>query len=58
MDNKELEKKVFTYLDELRITNVAGIYGARPYIESKFDLSENEAKELLMKWFATKLQKK
>lgn len=53
MDKLELtskEIKYFNYLENLRKSGVVNMYGARPYLERDFRLSENEARNILLKW--------
>ena len=47
------EQEVFTYLNELRESGDTNMFGARAYIIAEFpDLTQNEAKEMLMLWMA------
>ena len=46
----ELEKRVFEYLDDLRESGVANMFGATPYIQKEFGVSKKEARELLLNW--------
>jgi uncharacterized protein YciI len=41
------------YLDELRKSGSVNMFGARPYVEEEFDISPNEATEILTYWMQT-----
>lgn len=41
---------VRTFLDELREDGSVNMYGARPYVKARFDVSEADAKTLLVYW--------
>ena len=43
----------FAYLDALRESGVTNMFGARPYLETEFGLSRNEAKLILTEWMQT-----
>jgi len=47
------EENVFTYLDALRESGITNMFGASPYIEDKFGVSDKEARKLLLKWIKT-----
>lgn len=41
----------FEFLEDLRKTGLTNMFGARPYLQTAFpDLSDKEAKEILVKW--------
>jgi hypothetical protein len=40
----------FEYLNTLRESGVTNMFGAAPYLQEAFDLSRNEAKEILLAW--------
>ena len=40
----------FEYLNTLRDSGVTNMFGAAPYLQEAFDLSRNEAKEILLAW--------
>ena len=44
------EEEVFEFLVELRDSGVTNMFGAAPYIEDNFDVSQKEAREWLTKW--------
>ena len=41
------------YLDELRESGVTNMLGAGSYLQDKFELDKNEAKEILLYWMKT-----
>jgi hypothetical protein len=46
----QLEKDVFTFLEQLRDSGVTNMFGATPYIQEEFDLDKKTAKNLLITW--------
>lgn len=40
----------YDYLIELRDSGVTNMWGAAPYLAQRFDLSEQEAKDILLEW--------
>jgi hypothetical protein len=51
MIEKEDLKGYFDFLEDLRKSGLTNMLGARPYIQTAFpDLSDKEAKEILVKW--------
>jgi hypothetical protein len=51
MIEKEDLKGYFDFLEDLRKSGLTNMLGARPYLQTAFpDLSEKEAKEILVKW--------
>jgi methionine synthase I (cobalamin-dependent) len=38
------------YLDDLRESGETNMFGARPYVQNKFDLDRDAAKKILMYW--------
>ena len=46
----EDRKKYFRFLNNLRDSGQTNMFGAGPYLESYFDLSRKEAREILAKW--------
>lgn len=46
----ELEKSVFTYLNELRESGQTNMFGAGTYIQDEFELPAKEARTLLTTW--------
>lgn len=47
MDN---QKEYFDYLEELRESGETNMFGAGPYLQSRFDLSRAEARDILRAW--------
>lgn len=41
------------YLDELRDSGATNMFGAGAYLQDEFDLSRNEAREILLYWMNT-----
>ena len=50
MSIAEFQTDYFDYLVELRDSGVTNMWGAGPYLEDEFDLSQSEAKEVLLSW--------
>ena len=48
----EQEKEVFQYLNKLRESGVTNMYGASPYIQSKFGLDRQDSRILLSIWMS------
>lgn len=40
----------YDYLIELRDSGVTNMWGATPYLEARFDLTEDEASAILLEW--------
>jgi hypothetical protein len=40
----------FVFLNNLRYSGVTNMFGAAPYLQEEFDLSRQEAKEVLLEW--------
>lgn len=47
--NKDYQE-YFDYLEELRESGVTNMFGAAPYLAEEFDISKNEAREILVAW--------
>jgi len=47
------DKKYYIYLDHLRESGVTNMFGAAPYIQSAFNLSKKEARDILADWMET-----
>lgn len=47
---KEEWKEYYLYLEWLRDTGITNMFGAGPYLEQEFDLTEQEAREVLLNW--------
>ena len=50
MSIAEFQQDYFDYLVELRDSGVTNMWGAGPYLEDKFYLTKQEAKEVLVLW--------
>jgi hypothetical protein len=46
----EFQEDYFKYLNELRASGVTNMWGAGPYLEDKFWLTKQEAKDVLVAW--------
>jgi hypothetical protein len=46
----EFQEDYFKYLNELRDSGVTNMWGAGPYLEDKFWLTKQEAKDVLVAW--------
>ena len=44
------KEEYFEYLDELRDSGVTNMFGAGAYLEDEFDLSKNDARDILFEW--------
>lgn len=42
--------KHWVFLEELRKSRVTNMFGAAPYLAEEFNLSKNEAREILAEW--------
>lgn len=40
----------WVYLEQLRRSGETNMYGATPYLMKEFDLSQNEARRILIDW--------
>lgn len=45
--------EVFVYLDGLRESGITNMWGAGPYIQTEFEIDNNEARELVLEWMKT-----
>lgn len=45
--------EVFVYLDDLRESGITNMWGAGPYIQTEFEIDNNEARELVLEWMET-----
>ena len=52
--NNELVKyeEEFEYLEALRQSGITNMYGAAPYLAEMFDISKQDAREILSLWMA------
>lgn len=46
---KKHEEK-FKFLEELRLSGITNMYGAVPYLTARFNISKNEASDILGDW--------
>lgn len=46
-------EEYFEYLDQLRESGVTNMFGAGAYLKQEFDVSEREAREILVNWMET-----
>jgi len=46
----ETEKKVFQFLNDLRLSGITNMFEARPYIVETFGLPTKKAGDLLLSW--------
>lgn len=44
------KNKYWIYLENLRQSGVTNMFGAGPYLQAEFDLTEREAREILIDW--------
>ena len=49
----KFDKKYYEYLDRLRESGIVNMFGAGEYIETEFDLTKQDAKEILLDWMRT-----
>jgi len=49
----EIKETYLTYLDRLRESGVTNMFGAAPYLVERFNVSRNDAREILMHWMKT-----
>lgn len=47
---KNAVRKEFIYLNRLRESGVSNMFGASPYIATKFNLGKREASAVLVEW--------
>ena len=45
--------KCFSYLDNLRVSGITNMYGARPYLAKAMRLSDDDARIVLHDWLRT-----
>ena len=50
MSIAEFKEEYFDYLVELRDSGVTNMWGAGPYLEDEFNLTKQEAKDVLLAW--------
>jgi hypothetical protein len=50
----QLEKDVFTFLEQLRDSGITNMFGATSFIQEEFGLDKKTAKNLLIQWIKTR----
>lgn len=45
-----MKQQVFEYLSKLRESGEINMFGAVPYLQEKFDISYEEARDLMLEW--------
>ena len=50
MSIAEFKEEYFDYLVDLRDSGVTNMWGAGPYLEDEFNLTKQEAKDVLLAW--------
>lgn len=50
IETEILTEEMSDYLNTLRESGIINMFGAGPYLESEFDLSRREARQVLMEW--------
>lgn len=50
-----VEKRMFTYLSDLRDSGVTNMFGAAPYLANEFGLDKRTAREILAKWMKSSM---
>ena len=53
MDNNKVPEEYLDYLDKLRESGITNMFGAAPYLQAEFDLTKQEAKDVLVYWMRT-----
>jgi len=48
--SKNLERQIIAFLEELRESGRINMYGAVPYIVEEFNISESDARKVLLRW--------
>ncbi len=48
----------FQFLDNLKESGIANMFGATPYLEKAFDLDKKEAQKILIEWMEQYTDKK
>jgi hypothetical protein len=50
MSIQEFKDEYFNFLVDLRDSGVTNMWGAGPYLEDEFNLTKQEAKDVLLAW--------
>lgn len=53
MDNKPTQDEVNVFLDAVRESGAINMFGASPYVQHRFEVSQQEAKQYLLTWMNT-----
>ena len=53
MEIDMVKEEYFQYLDALRESGITNMFGAAPYLQNEFELSRNEARDILIEWMET-----
>lgn len=48
-----IEEEHLVFLDDLRESGITNMFGARPFLEERFDLSKKAAENILIYWMKT-----
>mgnify|MGYP001166297077 CR=1 FL=1 len=47
---EKYREEYFAYLEDLRKSGVTNMFGAAPYLQEMFDLTEKTSKQVLSEW--------
>ena len=47
---EKYREEYFTYLEDLKKSGVTNMFGAAPYLQETFDLTEKASKKVLSEW--------
>ena len=47
------KEKMFLYLDDLRESGQVNMFGSGPYLQSEFELTRYEARDVVLEWMKT-----
>ena len=53
MNNNKVPEEYLYYLDVLKESGITNMFGATPYLQAEFDLTKQEAKDVLVYWMRT-----
>ena len=48
-----VEDEHLDYLDEIRESGIVNMFGARPYLMNAFEMSDDDARTILLYWMKT-----
>lgn len=57
MSNKPTQDEVNAYLDAIREVGAINMFGAAPYVQDRFEVSRQEARQYLLTWMETFAQR-